>query len=271
MTRTLLLATAATFTALAASADEVRVYNWSDYIDEALLEKFEAETGIDLIYDVFDSNELLETKMLAGGSGYDVVVPTGTFLARQIQAGVFQKLDKSKLPNIDNLWPQIMQRIEKVDPLITWSSLMRHLATLAPRTRMLFCEMTGSDGASLVGFMGELIKDTAEPRTAPPRTSCAAPTPAPSMRSLATAATTLSAEEPTDGSQRTCTKEELRQFKRATGHCSVPMNLEACGMMLQAAGVLRCKKAPSVPRGGGEAVCAGARLGLGWAPAARSP
>ncbi len=87
----------------AATAEEVRVYNWSDYIDEALLEKFEAETGYDLIYDVFDSNEVLETKMLAGGSGYDVVVPTGTFLQRQVTAGAFQKLDMSKLPNIANI------------------------------------------------------------------------------------------------------------------------------------------------------------------------
>ena len=82
----------------------MRVYNWSDYIDEELLTKFEEETGIDLIYDVFDSNELLETKMLAGSSGYDVVVPTGTFLQRQISAGAFQKLDSSKLPNIGNMW-----------------------------------------------------------------------------------------------------------------------------------------------------------------------
>ena len=67
-----------------AFAEEVRVYNWSDYIDEDLLSKFEEETGIKLIYDVFDSNEVLETKMLAGGSGYDVVVPSGTFLQRQI-------------------------------------------------------------------------------------------------------------------------------------------------------------------------------------------
>ena len=65
-----------TLTASAAFADEVRVYNWSDYIDENLLSKFEAETGLKLVYDVFDSNEVLETKMLAGGSGYDVVVPS---------------------------------------------------------------------------------------------------------------------------------------------------------------------------------------------------
>ena len=90
-----------------ASAEEVRIYNWSDYIDEELLAKFEAETGINLVYDVFDSNEVLETKLLAGSSGYDVVVPTGTFLERQIQAGVFQKLDLSKLPNYDNAWELI--------------------------------------------------------------------------------------------------------------------------------------------------------------------
>ncbi|APE44988.1 spermidine/putrescine ABC transporter substrate-binding protein PotF [Sulfitobacter alexandrii] len=101
--------------ATAATAQEVRVYNWSDYIDESLLEKFEQETGIDLVYDVFDSNEVLETKMLAGGSGYDVVVPSGTFLQRQIQAGAFQKLDMSKLPNKDNLWDVIEDRLKKYD------------------------------------------------------------------------------------------------------------------------------------------------------------
>ncbi len=102
--------------ATAAVGEEVRVYNWSDYIDESLLQKFEDETGIDLIYDVFDSNEVLETKMLAGGSGYDVVVPSGTFLQRQISAGAFQKLDKSKLPNIANMWDVIDNRVSKYDP-----------------------------------------------------------------------------------------------------------------------------------------------------------
>ena len=103
-------------TAASVQAQEVRVYNWSDYIDEDLLTKFEEETGIDLIYDVFDSNEVLETKMLAGGSGYDVVVPTGTFLQRQIAAGAFQKLDKSKLPNRENMWSVITDRTDKYDP-----------------------------------------------------------------------------------------------------------------------------------------------------------
>ncbi|WP_137702800.1 polyamine ABC transporter substrate-binding protein [Marimonas lutisalis] len=100
----------------AAYAEEVRVYNWSDYIDEELLTKFEEETGLDLIYDVFDSNEVLETKMLAGGSGYDVVVPSGTFLQRQITAGAFQKLDKSKLPNLANMWDVISERTAAYDP-----------------------------------------------------------------------------------------------------------------------------------------------------------
>ncbi|MEM9549570.1 MAG: polyamine ABC transporter substrate-binding protein [Pseudomonadota bacterium] len=115
-TKTLTLVAAIALTSGAVMADEVRVYNWSDYIDEDLLAKFEEETGIELIYDVFDSNELLETKMLAGGAGYDVVVPTGTFLQRQIQAGAFQELDKSKLTNSENMWSLIEDRTEQYDP-----------------------------------------------------------------------------------------------------------------------------------------------------------
>ncbi|WEX88065.1 polyamine ABC transporter substrate-binding protein [Sinorhizobium garamanticum] len=101
-----------------ASAQErvVNVYNWSDYIDSSILEDFTKETGIKVVYDVFDSNEILETKLLAGGSGYDVVVPTAYFLQRQIAAGVFQKLDKSKLPNLPNMWDVIMERTAKYDP-----------------------------------------------------------------------------------------------------------------------------------------------------------
>jgi len=102
----------------AASAQDrvVNVYNWSDYIDESVLEDFTKETGIKVVYDVFDSNEILETKLLAGGTGYDVVVPTGSFLSRQITAGVFEKLDKSKLSNISNMWSEIEQRVQKYDP-----------------------------------------------------------------------------------------------------------------------------------------------------------
>ena len=85
----------------------VNVYNWSDYIEPGVLTAFTAETGIKVKYDTFDSNDTLETKLLAGKSGYDMVVPTAYFLERQIKAGVFQKLDKSKLKNLGNLWPDI--------------------------------------------------------------------------------------------------------------------------------------------------------------------
>ncbi|PIY73759.1 MAG: spermidine/putrescine ABC transporter substrate-binding protein PotF [Rhodobacterales bacterium CG_4_10_14_0_8_um_filter_70_9] len=112
---TSLLAAAAATTAMAQSK-VVNVYNWSDYIDDSILTDFTAETGIRVVYDVFDSNEILETKLLAGGSGYDVVVPTGTFLQRQIQAGVFQPLQKDKLPHLANMWPQISARLAKYDP-----------------------------------------------------------------------------------------------------------------------------------------------------------
>ncbi len=94
----------------------VNVYNWSDYIDEDILSEFTEETGIKVVYDVFDSNEILETKLLAGSTGYDVVVPSGTFLSRQIQAGVFMALDKGKLGNLSNMWDAIAERVQKYDP-----------------------------------------------------------------------------------------------------------------------------------------------------------
>ena len=118
MNATKLLSGIATLALMAntAAAEEVRVYNWSDYIDEELLTKFEEETGIELIYDVFDSNEVLETKLLAGGSGYDVVVPSASFMERQIVAGVFQPLDMDQLSNAGNLWDVITDRTEVYDP-----------------------------------------------------------------------------------------------------------------------------------------------------------
>jgi putrescine transport system substrate-binding protein len=100
----------------AAEEKVVNVYNWSDYIDPAMLEAFTKETGIKVNYDVFDSNEVLQTKLLAGNTGYDVVVPSASFLELQIKAGVFQKLDKSKLPNWSHLDESIMARIAKHDP-----------------------------------------------------------------------------------------------------------------------------------------------------------
>ena len=94
----------------------VNVYNWSDYVDPAVLAGFTKETGIKVQYDTFDANETLATKLLAGRSGYDVVVPTAYFLERQIKAGVFLKLDKSKLPNLVHVWPEISRRLAAYDP-----------------------------------------------------------------------------------------------------------------------------------------------------------
>jgi len=104
-------------TQFATAEDRVlNVYNWSDYIDESVLADFTKETGIKVNYDVFDSNELLETKLLTGASGFDVVVPSVTFAAQQIKAGVFEKLDKSKLPNLKHAWKDIEKRTAEYDP-----------------------------------------------------------------------------------------------------------------------------------------------------------
>jgi putrescine transport system substrate-binding protein len=101
-----------------AGAEErtVNFYNWSNYMAPGVLEDFTRETGIRVVYDTFDANETLETRLLAGKSGYDVVVPTAYFLQRQIAANVFQKLDKSKLPNLANAWPVVMKRLAVYDP-----------------------------------------------------------------------------------------------------------------------------------------------------------
>jgi putrescine transport system substrate-binding protein len=94
----------------------LNVYNWSDYVDPTVLTQFTQQTGIKVNYDVFDSNSVLETKLLTGHTNYDVVVPSAPFLHRQISAGVFQKLDKSQLPNLKNLDPDMMKRIAVYDP-----------------------------------------------------------------------------------------------------------------------------------------------------------
>jgi putrescine transport system substrate-binding protein len=94
----------------------VNFYNWSDYIDPTVIDDFTKATGIKVKYDTFDSNDMLETKLLAGRTGYDVVVPTAYFLARQVKAGVFRKLDKSKLSNLGNAWDDIAARLATYDP-----------------------------------------------------------------------------------------------------------------------------------------------------------
>jgi putrescine transport system substrate-binding protein len=94
----------------------LHVFNWSDYIAEDTVSNFENQTGIKVTYDVFDSNDVLETRLLAGNSGFDLVVPSASFLERQIKAGVFQKLDKSQIPNLQHMDPDIMNRVGLHDP-----------------------------------------------------------------------------------------------------------------------------------------------------------
>jgi putrescine transport system substrate-binding protein len=107
---------ATTVHSAAAQEKVVRIYNWSDYIDEQILKDFTAETGIEVVYDVFDSNDILETKLLAGNTGYDIVVPSNSFLARQIKAGIFQPLDKGSIPNLAGLDPELMKKAARFDP-----------------------------------------------------------------------------------------------------------------------------------------------------------
>ncbi|HET6621203.1 MAG TPA: extracellular solute-binding protein [Dongiaceae bacterium] len=100
----------------AGSGGELNVYNWSDYIGETTVDDFQKATGISVRYDVYDSNETLEAKLMAGNTGYDLVVPTTSFLGRQIQAGLYQEIDKSKLKNYKNLDPQILEAVAPFDP-----------------------------------------------------------------------------------------------------------------------------------------------------------
>ena len=112
------LAAAIAATASIASAQDrvVNVYNWSDYIDHDVLAAFTEETGIRVVYDNYDDNTILETKLLTGASGYDIAVPTDSTMSRLIRAGALQPLDKSKIPNLANQWPLINQRLATYDP-----------------------------------------------------------------------------------------------------------------------------------------------------------
>jgi putrescine transport system substrate-binding protein len=115
--RLALAASAMAFGPTAGAAERVvNIFNWSDYIDPKVLEDFTRETGVKVVYDTYDSNEILETRLLAGTTGYDVVVPSATFLQRQIKAGVYQPIDKSKLTNAANIWPEIAARLARYDP-----------------------------------------------------------------------------------------------------------------------------------------------------------
>ncbi|UXJ50317.1 MULTISPECIES: polyamine ABC transporter substrate-binding protein [Pseudomonas] len=118
MRHRVLLASLSLLACAVAQADDklVRFYNWSDYMGPDTLKDFQKDSGIKVQYDVFDTNEMLEAKLLSGHSGYDLVVPSSQFLTKQIKAGVYQPLDRSRLPNWNHLDPRLMQRLEAADP-----------------------------------------------------------------------------------------------------------------------------------------------------------
>ena len=115
---TLLSLLASTLIASSALAQDkvVNVYNWSDYIDPTVLEDFTKATGIKVVYDTYDNNEIVETKLLAGKSGYDIVVPSGPFLQRLIEQKVFLPIDRNKISESKNIWPEIDKRLQAFDP-----------------------------------------------------------------------------------------------------------------------------------------------------------
>ncbi|WP_110456039.1 polyamine ABC transporter substrate-binding protein [Shewanella algidipiscicola] len=116
VTASCLIALSALASGAVYSEEVLKVYNWNDYIAKDTLDNFYKETGVRVIYDVFDSNEMVEAKLLSGHSGYDIVVPSNDFLAKQIKVGAFAPLDKSKLTNLGNLNADLMTQLEKADP-----------------------------------------------------------------------------------------------------------------------------------------------------------
>ncbi|WP_396434943.1 extracellular solute-binding protein [Limnohabitans sp.] len=108
-----------------AEAKVLNIYNWPDYISENMVSDFEKETGIQVNYQTFENNEVLQAKLIAGNSGYDIVVPGAVFAQSQIEAGLLQALDKSKIPNLSNLDSAIMAKLDAVDPgnahLVPWA------------------------------------------------------------------------------------------------------------------------------------------------------
>jgi putrescine transport system substrate-binding protein len=118
MTKPLLAVTliCALGTAKAADDQQLNLYNWADYIAKDTVSNFEKEFAIHVRYDVYDGDETLQAKLLTGSTGYDVVVPTSNFLAQQIKAGIYQKLDKSKLPNLANLDRELLRLVADADP-----------------------------------------------------------------------------------------------------------------------------------------------------------
>ncbi len=114
--RTLIIAPLMLAASVASAAETVKIYNWSSYIAPDTLKQFQQATGIVPTYDVYDSNETLDGKLMTGNSGYDVVFPSNHFMARQIQGKALKRLDKSQLPNWKNLNPVLLKALEGNDP-----------------------------------------------------------------------------------------------------------------------------------------------------------
>ncbi|HEY4974697.1 MAG TPA: polyamine ABC transporter substrate-binding protein [Steroidobacteraceae bacterium] len=125
-----------------ADAKVLNIYNWSDYIGKDTLAKFEGATGIRVVYDTYDADETLEAKMMAGDSGYDVVSTSTDFFSRQIKAGIYQKLDRSKLPNWSNLDPHVLQVEASADPGNQYAMpYLRHVNGFAYNVDMIRARM----------------------------------------------------------------------------------------------------------------------------------
>jgi putrescine transport system substrate-binding protein len=120
----------------------VNIYNWADYIGKDTLAKFESRTGIKVVYDTYDADETLEAKMMAGDSGYDVVSTSTDFFSRQIKAGIYQKLDRSKLPNWNNLDPKVLEVEAGADPGNQYAMpYLRHVNGFAYNVDMIKARM----------------------------------------------------------------------------------------------------------------------------------
>jgi putrescine transport system substrate-binding protein len=118
------LMTMATTSALAEEEKVLNIYNWSDYIAEDTIQNFEKETGIKVRYDTMDTNEILHAKLVAGKSGYDVVVPSSNWARIQIDGGLLRKVDKALLPNLKHMDPEIQKQLASLDAgnqyLVDW-------------------------------------------------------------------------------------------------------------------------------------------------------
>ena len=99
-----------------AATKKLNIFNWSDYVDPDTVSAFEAAEGVKIRYDFYDSNEALEAKLLTGNSGYDLVAPSISNIGRQIKAGAYREIDKSKIPNYSNIDPELLKQMEQVDP-----------------------------------------------------------------------------------------------------------------------------------------------------------